>query len=516
MNTYVDALGLVAAAIVFAVGLMSARLHGTFDALVRQTVDLSWTARVRIMEGHRVTPADVDELTSAIGDDADPVAWASLALNRLLLVVGVAIAVTAMISPTAAGDAPHVKELIALLFAACLGVELLGELDRCLLRKSRKKLIANATLSRLSALGKQCDDQDDEEARKTLRALRADFPAWGLLREVDAFLRARDGDAEQALATIRSLLAEPAPDIYLAPVVGVHSAVAVSGDWPALTLLDEIVHAEPSVPHAEPLRLALRLRLAHLDALLAGDLDPAHPRWTGLAWAQVATREAVEAGRGGARTGLDLTPSDLEETWRLIRLTASWSVPGEHLDGDALDPRSPLQRVLAEVLPGEVPSRLWARSDPGWDGGTHETLGVLALCRGEAREALAHLETAARLSPAAARPQWWIAIACRRLNWTDAAQRALARSEILDGDDPLTEPTRSWLAGAGDDDGAVPARDAIDRLRAAIIGLPLASDAEAAGVAGPSSVAEQFMEALMALARTPVPTTAPIAAVGDG
>ena len=479
MGIYVEALGFVVAAIVFSIGVLSARLHESFNALVRQIVELSWATRVRLMEGRRVSPADIDELTAAVGDVADPVAGASKALNRLLLLVSAAIFAMALATPADAADPPHSRLLIGLLFATCVGVELLGELDQRAVGRRRRALVTTATLSRLRSLGQAFTEERYADASEALAALRDDFPGWGLLRELNALLDLHTGAPGSALKSIRALVAEPHPDLYLSQLIAVEAATSELDDRAALELLDDIARAEPSLPHLGRLRKALEIRLGHLDALLAPMPAPSGKREEALLWTEATIGSAAEQQADRAMSGLDVSPGSLPEVGRLLSVTVAWTGARTHLASDALTASSPLHLVLRRVLPDEAPSAFGPRDgDPRWDSATLETFGVIALSQGEPRQALSLLEHAARQNPAAARPQWWIAVACRHLNWTDAAHRALDRSEILDREDPLTDLTRAWLtAEPADDEGAWLAKlSDVDGLRAAFLGhAPIAT-----------------------------------------
>jgi hypothetical protein len=492
MDTYVESLGFVVAAIVFSIGLLSARIHDSFNALLRQTVELSWTMRVRLIERQRVSPADIDELTSALSDAADPVAGASLTLNRLLLVVSGVIFALAITAKTAPADPPHSDLLLTLLFGTCVSVVLLGEYDWCLVARRRRRLMESATLGRIRSLGDALSERDSKAVAARLARLRSDFPRWGLLCELDALLDIYAGALDRALATIGELVAEPEPDLYLSQLIAVEAATSQLDDAAGHQLLAEIARAEPTLPYVAELFHAFELRLAHLDALVDATQTDAPDRAGELSWAQQMAGAAAEEHGYRSTSGLDLRPHSLPGVSHLVSIIAFWNDATRPPDHSTAPRPSALRVVLDQAFGPSVSATETANRR--WGAGTLETFGVVAMAHGRPRDGLQLLERAAREDPTAARTQWWIAIACRHLNWQTAAAKALDRSETLDPDDPLIDATRSWLSAA--DATAVSAEITVvtemDTLRAAFLGCAPAT----AQRASPTSLHQRFVTKL--------------------
>lgn len=507
MDKHLDALGYLLAAVVFSVGFLSARIHSNLDSIVRTVSERSRGVRQELAEGRRLAPADLADLLSVIHRSTDYVAVGSRVLNWIIFATTCAVLVDAVGLSMDGVSAPD-NELIVicLLFVAGLAVVMFSEFDVRRVSIERRREIATSTLGRIQNLGYAIAESDVAHARRDLDRLRATFPTWGLLVELDAYVDLLDKRPEQGLQRIESLI-ETERGLYVSPVVGTACCLQLKNRNSALALLSRIERRDPSVSDVQRIHRALAITAGHLPALLA--TVPSQPSYSrgevGRNAVSGATEQKVSHWRQPAEDlSVALDPVAVGQTAPAMRTMQLWDHGSDlsNFGGEGI-----LSRLLLCVLNWEEQSasekQLVAVLEPRYsdspDAGMLESVGLVAYTCGEPRVALRFFEAAIRLAPAATRSHWGRAIACHRVGWKDAATTSLRRAITLSDETPLLSLTRirfsrpSTSLDPAEVAGMYTALGDMDRFELALLGVDL-------GVEPGTSIRTRFTHALIKLA----------------
>jgi hypothetical protein len=506
MDSHLDALGYLLAAVVFSVGFLSGRVHSNLDSTMRAVGERSWRVRQAISEGGRLGPADLADLLGVVHGSTDYVAAGSRILNWAIFGTTLAVLVDAFVLLFSGTEAPdHVMIVLTLLFAASLAVVVFSEFDVRRVSIERQREIDASTLGRLQKLAKLMAAEEIPEASRELSRLRETFPTWGLLVELEAYLDLLMGRPRDGLDQIESLISSDG-DLHVSPIVGTACCLELGGLDSALELLTRIERREGSDDYPG-LHRALAVSAGHLSALLASrdyptlessaiDRNPSH------SVTQELIGEEIERRREPVRNlAFDLDPAKMPQTAPLVATLGQWEHGSTLRDFDSSLALSTLLTVILE--PGErrdVSAALQAFATKCRDPLTLESFGLVAFASGEPRTALGFFEAAIRLAPAAARSHWGRAIACHRVGWLDAASASLRRVATLSDDVPLLSITRRvFQENAAPIDplevaNAYPSdMDDLDRFELALLGIEVE-------VEGGTSIQRRFTSRLVELA----------------
>jgi hypothetical protein len=494
MDKHLDALGSLLAAIVFSVGFLSARIHANLDSIVRTVSERSRGIRQEIAEGRRLAPADLAELLSVIHRSTDYIARGSRVLNWVIFATTCAVLGDAIGLSLDGAKAPDNEfVLICLLFAAGLAVVTFSEFDLRRVSIERRREITASTLGRIQNLGYAITAVDVGRAGRELAGLRATFPTWGLLIELEAYVDLLDNRPEQGLRRIESLI-ETDRGLYVSPVVGTACYLQLKERNSALALVSRIERRDESVGDVQRIHRALAITAGHLPALLA--TGPSRSSYSRGDPERDAAFGAIGRGVSHPRQAADdlsvaLDPIAVSQTAPLMHTMHLWDHGGTLSD---FDEDGILARLLRCVVSWETQSALSEtqsvaqvlepRTSDSPDAEMLESVGLVAYTCGEPRLALRFFESAIRLAPAAARSHWGRAIACHRVGWRDAATTSLRRAATLSDETPLlaltrirfsTPPTRLDPSKVA---GLYTTLDDMDRFELALLGVDLAADEE--------------------------------------
>jgi hypothetical protein len=451
MDKHLDALGYLLTAIVFSVGFLSARIHSNLDSIVRTVSERSRGVRQELAEGRRLAPADLADLLSVIHRSTDYIARGSRVLNWVIFATTCAVLGDAIgLSLDGAGAPDNELVLIWLLFVAGLAVVTFSEFDLRRVSIERRREIAASTLGRIQNLGYAIVEVDVAHARRELARLRATFPTWGLLIELEAYVDLLDNRPEQGLQRIEFLI-ETECGLYVSPVVGTACCLQLKNRNSALRLLSRIERRGESVSDVQRIHRALAITAGHLPALLAtGPSQSAYSRGEAERDAAFGAigHEAMHPRQPAEDLSVALDPIAVSQTAPLMHTMDLWD-HGSNLSDFGHE--GILARLLLCVLSWEtwsasekqsVAEVLAPRCSDSPDAEMLESVGLVAYTCGEPRLALRFFESAIRLAPAAARSHWGRAIACHRVGWQDAAATSLRRALTLSDETPLLALTR--------------------------------------------------------------------------
>ena len=491
MDMHLDALGSLLAAIVFSVGFLSARIHSNLDSIVRTVSERSRGIRQELAEGRRLAPADLADLLSVIHRSADYIARGSRVLNWVIFATTCAVLGDAIGLSLDGANAPDNElVLICLLFAAGLAVVTFSEFDLRRVSIERRREITASTLGRIQDLGHAIVAVDVGRARRELDRLRATFPTWGLLVELEAYVDLLDNHPEQGLLRIESLI-ETECSLYVSPVVGTACCLQLKERNSALALVSRIERRDESVSDVQRIHRALAITAGHLPALLA--TEPSQSSFSRGDVERDTTFGAIGRWVSHPRQPTDdlsvaLDPIAVRQTAPAMQTMHLWDHGGNLSD---FDDEGILARLLRCVLSWETQSAsekqsvaqvLEPRASDSPDAEMLESVGLVAYTCGEPRLALRFFESAIRLAPAAARSHWGRAIACQRVGWRDAADTSLRRAVTLSEETPLLACTRirfstpSTRFDPSEVEGWYTALDDMDRFEFALLGVELAVD----------------------------------------
>jgi hypothetical protein len=506
MDKHLDALGYLLAAIVFSVGFLSARIHSSLDSIVRTVSERSRGVRQELGEGRRLAPADLADLLTVIHRSTDYIARGSRVLNWTIFVIACAVVVDAVgLSVDGASAPDNELILICLLFVAGFAVVMFSEFDVRRVSIERRKEIAASPLGRIQNLGYALAEREVANARRELARLRAIFPTWDLLVELEAYVDLLEDLSDQGLRRIESLI-ETERDLYVSPVVGTACCLQLKNRSAALALLTRIERRDEGVSDVQRIHRALAITAGHLPALLATSPprshysrgDEGHDIVSGMIEPDVNRRQSTED------LSVALDPVEVDQTAPLMRTMYLWD-HGSNLSDFGRE--GILVRLLRCVLDWEtrpsekqsVAAALEPRRSDSPDAEMLESMGLVAYAFGEPRAALRFFESAIRLAPAATRSHWGRAIACNRVGWKDAAATSLRRAVTLSDQTPLLSFTHTRFStpsapvDPAEVAGMYTALGDMDRFELALLGVDL--DIEQG-----TSIRSRFAHALIKLA----------------
>jgi hypothetical protein len=497
MEKYIDVLGYLLAAMVFSVGFLGSRVHATYEATVREVREQSWRLRNALLHGDPVGPMELSDAVAVARRTTDQVARLSRIVNRLLFAAMIVVYIGAVwLLAHGASGPPWAYMITSLVFLGGASVIVIGEFDVRNVGIDQQAAIRGSLVGSASELAAALAAGDLQACKKMLASLAETYPSWALLTELRAYVDLREGLPATGLRRVTQL-ARTGTHLYLTPVVGVACAVAEEDTAAGLRLLDGLIARNETGRNLMALRAGLALGWAHLETMSQehgpAELDAAVGARPGSAGLAPIPSPQQAGGVPGPSGPLDLSPAGIPETAGLLHLARAWW-DGQH-EGDlrVLAKGTMLESAMHLVLPlgagagaPDVHKLLELT-----DGASLETFGLILLAQGRTRDALRVIEHSIRIAPGRYRTHWAMAVVCHRMGWNSAAQASLQRVSTLQPDTWLADLTSRAFQSPGRAAEArrladlhPGARNAIERVQLALLGIPALPPQDARNIQG--------------------------------
>lgn len=447
MDKHIDVIGYLLVVIVFSVGFLMTRHQDYWHERLATVTNASWRVRDALARGDRVTAQDVAAVL--LDSTADAVALVARLVNLVLVACALGVSVDAYRLAAGRGVAhpPDAIVLLAFLTVATVAVLFLGEYH---VRSTTRKSVAaihTTGAGKLQQISGELQRKEPGDVGQLLGELRATYPTWTLLDEMDAMARLVSGDAAQALAISRALADERPEQLSLTPAVAVAASLAIGEAQASLSILDAARRANSAVQYAG-LRRGAGLAACELDQLVNPPQDGDRVR-------TIPVLDAGLSGSGGPsgseRLPVLLDPLQLEECRAVLSAVEAWDRDGEPPGEVRLETSNAAFNLVQEVASGAAPvDSLVERAVQDMSVPLYETTAVILLARGRGSEAIDLLIRAIELRPAEHRTQWLLGLCYQQSGWVELSEESFRNAlQLAPPDHPLNALTMQ-LAGLAD------------------------------------------------------------------
>lgn len=447
---HLEITGYLLTVLTFSVGFLSTRRHAHFDVLSKDIADRSWKIRQALNAGQNLGPRDLAEDIIAVKVEADAVSTFARVVNAFFFVSAGVVAGLGMFDPRP----PHEVAFLAIVLVATTLVFALGEFDVQWMSAKERDLARDTVLGQLAVIDGALRKRNGGAAMEEVSRIRETYPHWSFGRELQLSLAAT-ALGYKTSDTALDLLDSESP-LHSAPFLAVEQQLRDGN--PVGALHDFHVVSPRSVPSRA---------IEQLNLVVGFTMGLPRSTFTAPSESQLSSRDP-----DGLELGLSSLPAIARATESLRDFGSDMKL-AEWIERQPESPPLMIARA-ATVDSNEFSDLLTVSHEPMFNGALN-SLGIVALARGEDNDALRVFEAAIRLRPNSSTSHWGRAVACARRGWHDAAEESLARAMSLDPSAPhIIAATRDAFtdghAHATHEGAPTAARNGWESLQFALIG----------------------------------------------